>query len=203
MNDYLTREEAATYFDDVKQLFQDTDRKMQDTDRYLRQRAMETERQLKHNSDATRVALQELSRKMGKLGNRLGEFVQEMVRPAVVRLFQARGLEVHIVSPNISVVRDEGAMEIDLLVTNDDVALAVECKSNLSVEDVDEHLQRMDKFKVLFHKFSDMQVMGAVAGMVVPDEVARYAYRKGLFVLAQSGDSIVIRNDEKFRPSVW
>jgi hypothetical protein len=33
--------------------------------------------------------------------------------------------------------------------------------------------------------------------------VARYAYRKGLFVLAQSGDSIVIRNDARFVPAIW
>jgi hypothetical protein len=39
--------------------------------------------------------------------------------------------------------------------------------------------------------------------MVVPDEVARYAYRKGLFVLAQSGDSLMILNDVQFRPQAW
>jgi hypothetical protein len=39
--------------------------------------------------------------------------------------------------------------------------------------------------------------------MVVPDEVARYAYRQGLFVLAQSGDSMVILNDAQFQPQSW
>jgi len=42
-----------------------------------------------------------------------------------------------------------------------------------------------------------------VAGMVVPDEAAKYAYRRGLFVLAQNGDSILIRNDAKFAPKLW
>jgi hypothetical protein len=36
--------------------------------------------------------------------------------------------------------------------------------------------------------------------MVVPDDVARYGYRQGLFVLAQSGDSVVILNDDTFQP---
>ncbi len=45
--------------------------------------------------------------------------------------------------------------------------------------------------------------MGAVAGMVVQDEAAKYAYRRGLFVLAQSGDSVLIRNDNKFVPKQW
>ena len=45
--------------------------------------------------------------------------------------------------------------------------------------------------------------MGAVAGMVVPDDAARFAYRQGLFVLAQSGESVTIRNDANFQPGVW
>ena len=39
--------------------------------------------------------------------------------------------------------------------------------------------------------------------MVMPDEVGRYAYRKGLFVMAQSGDTVLIRNDDKFQPREW
>ncbi len=34
--------------------------------------------------------------------------------------------------------------------------------------------------------------------MVVPEQVGRFAYRKGLFVLAQSGNAIEIRNDSRF-----
>jgi hypothetical protein len=39
--------------------------------------------------------------------------------------------------------------------------------------------------------------------MVLPDDVARYAYRCGLFVLVQSGEHIMIRNDAKFQPQDW
>jgi hypothetical protein len=39
--------------------------------------------------------------------------------------------------------------------------------------------------------------------MVVPEDVARYAYRQGLFVLAQSGDGVVILNDSKSQPQRW
>ncbi len=39
--------------------------------------------------------------------------------------------------------------------------------------------------------------------MIVPPEVARYAPRQGLFVLAQSGDGIKILNDPTFQPRTW
>ncbi|WP_239650087.1 hypothetical protein [Methylocucumis oryzae] len=137
------------------------------------------------------------------MGNRLGEFVQEMVRPAVVRLFRERGIEVHQVMRNIEAFNDDDAIEIDLLVINQQQAIAVECKSRLSIEDVNAHLVRLDKFKHLFSHYHNLNLMGAVAGMVVPDEVAKHAYRQGLFVLAQNGDAIWIRNDDKFSPKFW
>ena len=99
--------------------------------------------------------------------------------------------------------RGQEGIEIDLLVVNTTDAILVEVKSKLSQADVDEHLQRLSKFKRLMPRYGDVRAMGAVAAMVVPDEVARYAYRQGLFVLAQSGDSMVILNDAQFQPQGW
>jgi hypothetical protein len=45
--------------------------------------------------------------------------------------------------------------------------------------------------------------LGAVAAMVITNEVASYANGKGLFIIAQSGDNLVILNDSKFQPRVW
>lgn len=181
--------------DDVWQLFKETDRKFQETDRLIKD--------LFASQKETDRLFKEANKKIGDFGNRLGEFVQEMVRPAVVRLFRERGIEVHQVMRNVEVFDDEDAIEIDLLVINGRQAIAVECKSRLSLEDVNEHLARLDKFKRLSPQYRDIGLMGAVAGMVVPDEAAKYAYRRGLFVLAQNGDAIVIRNDAKFAPKLW
>jgi hypothetical protein len=83
------------------------------------------------------------------------------------------------------------------------VAVLIEVKSKLTQSDVDEHLERLAKFKRLMPRYQDVNTMGAVAAMVVPPDVARYAYRQGLFVMAQAGDNMVILNDPTFRPKVW
>jgi hypothetical protein len=168
--------------------FQETDRKFQETDRKFQ----ETDRKLKLVTTA-----------IGDLGNRLGEFVEGLVKPAVVRLFQARGISVHEVHPGVEVDRNGERLEIDLLVVNDTEAVLVEVKSKLSQADVDEHLERLGKFKRLMPRYAAVRAYGAVAAMVLPDEVARYAYRRGLFVLAQTGDSVTIRNDDRFQPRAW
>ena len=58
----------------------------------------------------------------------MGDFIEDAVRPAAVRLFQSRGIIVHEVQQNVSVQRGEEGLEIDLMLVNDTEAVAVECK---------------------------------------------------------------------------
>jgi hypothetical protein len=182
----------------------ETDRRMQETDRLirdLRESGKETDRRMQETDRRIRA----LERQLGRLGNRLGQFVQDMVEPAVVRLFQERGIPVHRVMPNVRARDDAGqtVMEIDLLVINGDHAIAVECKSRLTTDDVDEHLDRLAHFKAAFPEYADKLLHGAVAAMGAPDEVVRYAERQGLYVLVQADDDVVLRNQPGFEPRTW
>lgn len=188
---------------------QETDRRMQETDRRMQEadrRMQETEKFMQETAQQMRETdrkVKEVTAAIGRLGNRLGEFVEEMVRPATVRLFQERGIAVHQVFRGVYAERDGEALEVDLLVVNGVDAVLVEVKSELKVDDVKEHLARLERFKRLCPQYAGHRVMGAVAGMVVPEATARFAYRQGLFVLAQSGETVVIRNDAGFQPGVW
>ncbi|MBL1209012.1 hypothetical protein [Geminocystis sp. GBBB08] len=164
---------------ELTQAQKETERRFQETDLRFR----ETDRQIK-----------QVNQQIGKLGNRLGEFVEWQVRPSAVRLFQERGINVHELQADVSVKRDEGGLEIDLLVVNDTEVVLVEVKSKLTQKDVDEHLERLDKFKRLMPRYQKMKALGAVAGMVVTEEVANYAFSQGLFVLSPSGEDMCILN---------
>ena len=193
----------ATTADEVWQLLGELIQSQKETERLLKEQSQETEKLLREQSQKTDRQIQQVNEQLGKLGNRLGEFVEWQVRPAAVRLFQERGIDVHELYPEVSVRRPEGGLEIDLLVANNTEAVLIEVKSKLTQRDVDEHLERLGKFKQFMPRYRDVNALGAVAAMVVPEEVARYAYRRGLFVLAQSGESIIILNDAQFQPRVW
>ncbi|QUS59576.1 DUF3782 domain-containing protein [Synechocystis sp. PCC 7339] len=192
---------------ETERRFQASDRRLQETERLLREQSQETERLLKEQNQATERLLKEQSQRvdqqLGKLGNRLGEFVEYQVRPAAVRLFRERGIEVREISSDLSLQSGNEGIEIDILVVNGTEAIAIEVKSKLGRDDVDEHLERLAKFKRLLPRYQSFNVLGAVAGMVIPQEVARYAYRQGLFVIAQSGESLAILNDANFKPKAW
>ena len=160
---------------------------------------METDRILKKLS----VDVKEVNKSVGRLTNRLGEFVEEAVRPAAVKLFRERGIDVHEVQQNIVVKRDGEGLEIDLLVVNDKDTVAIECKSNLSIDDVNEHLERLEKIKRLIPRYTDNRILGAVAGMVIPANVATYAIRKGLFVIGRNGEHLELQNDASFKAKIW
>ncbi|WP_228017134.1 hypothetical protein [Synechocystis sp. LEGE 06083] len=60
------------------------------------------------------------------------------VRLALVRLFQDRGIDVHESHPGVSVQREDGELEIELLVVNETQAILIEVKSNLTEKDLDD-----------------------------------------------------------------
>ena len=163
----------------------------------------ETEALLKHQAQETDRQIQQVSRQISDLGNPLGEFVEWQVRPAALRLFQSRGIAVQELAADVTLQRDGEGLEIDLLAIDTTVAVLIEVKSKLSQSDVDDHLERLGKFKRLMPRYQDVQAMGAIAAMVVPPDIARYADRQGLFVIAPTGDDMAILNDANFSPKIW
>jgi hypothetical protein len=184
---------------EFQQEFKESQKEFKDRQRELQEAQKETDRRFKE----TAREIEKTNTSIGRLGNRLGDFVQEAVRPSAVRLFRSRGIDVHEVHQNVSTKRNGEGLEIDLLVINDKDLVVIECKSNLSLDDVNEHLARLEKVKRLMPRYRECQISGAVAGMVIADNVAAYAIRKGLYVIGQNGDHLELRNDAVFVAKVW
>ncbi|MBF0308600.1 MAG: DUF3782 domain-containing protein [Magnetococcales bacterium] len=213
-------------FDDVWKMFQEMvrenrernaefDRKLQERsaefDRKLQERSAEFDRENRERSaefdrkfQETERVVKEVSKQVGALGSRWGEFVEGLVAPACEKLFLERGIPVHTVSQRVRCKRPGNRhIEIDLLVVNSDVVVLVEVKSKLKHEDVRDHLERLAQFKSFFPEYADKQVMGAVAGITIEENVDRYAMNEGLFVIVQSGESVNLANSPDFQPRTW
>jgi hypothetical protein len=196
--------------EDIYQLFrasaEEFDRRLRESDL----RAAETERLLtesKLESDRSMAELkrtvERTSRAVDSLTTRWGRFVEELLEPAVLRLFQKKGIDVKEIYPRARVKRQGIAMEIDILAVDETALVLVECKSRLSQDDVDEFLEKLTRFKIAFPHYKNYQAYGAVAGIEINEGVDRYAYKKGLFVIKPSGDTVTIINDDNFQPMTW
>ncbi len=163
------------------------------------QRAAEADQRLAKLEQAVERAVKSVD----ALTTRWGRFVEGLVEPAVVQLFQERGIDVKEVYPRARTKRPGLAMEIDILAVNETEVVLVECKSRLSQDDVDEFLEKLSRFKQSFPHYQTYRVYGAVAGIEINEGVDRYAIRKGLFVIEPAGDTVAIRNDDQFQPRTW
>jgi hypothetical protein len=202
----------------IKEQSQESDRRFQATERLLREQSQETERLLREQSQETDRQIQatiaenqrvnqqlsqQLSKQLGELGGAWGRFVENLVAPACETIFWARGIPVHQVSQRVRKRQNGDTLEIDVLVLNQEHVLAVEVKSSLGVEDVKAFVANLERFYDFFPEYSQRRLYGAVAGIGIEAGADRYAYRQGLFVLAQSGETVVILNDAEFQPRAW
>ncbi len=185
--------------DDIYELFRvsqaEADRRAAEADR----RAAEADQRL---ARLERIAAN-TSREVAGLTTRWGQFVENLVEPSVVRLFQERGIEVQETARGMKSQRPGAEMEIDIFAVNGDVAVAIEVKSRLSRQDVVDFLARLDRFKQAFPHYGEYRIYGAVAAIEIDEGVDLYAYRQGLFVIKQTGDTVALANDPSFRPTPW
>ena len=140
---------------------------------------------------------------VNNLSSRWGRFVENIVAPAVLRLFQARGIAVQEIYQRVRSARDAINLEVDILAVDDDVAVIVEIKSRLTQNHIRQVLNTLSQFKTAFPHYANYQIYGAVAAIEIDRDVDTYAFNQGLFVIVQAGDSVEISNAQSFTPRTW
>jgi hypothetical protein len=200
-----TSAEART-FEKVWAMFEETDRQFKETDRRFKEtdkKMEETNKMMKE----TDKRMKETDRRIGELTNRFGELAEHLVAPSILEKFNALGFHFTQSSQNVD-IRDpsdsRSCAEIDILLENGDLAIAVEVKSKLLQKDVDRHVERMEVLRGAADKRHDgRKFRGAVAGAIVTNEVKQYALRAGFYVIEQSGDTVKIETSKNFIPREW
>lgn len=192
--------------EDIYKLFQasqqEADRRAAEADRRLAESERLTDEVKQQMAKLEKIAAQ-TSREVANLTTRWGRFVENLVEPAVASLFREREIEVYYTSNRVKCDKPGLVMEIDILVENTQEVVLIEVKSRLAQDDVDAFIAKLRKFRQAFPKYAQYQVYGAVAGIEILQGVDAYAYRRGIFVIKQAGESAVIANDANFQPANW
>ena len=125
----------------------------QESQQAWRQSMEEHRRTVEREMAELRKVVADTNKKVGAISNRWGEFVENLVQPAAVRLLQAKGIQVHWTALNV--VPEDRAIEIDILAENDTEIVAIEVKSFLEARDVKRFIKTLTKFKTVFPKYSN------------------------------------------------
>ena len=121
-----------------------------------------------------------------------GRLVEALCKPAALKLFKDLDIGIQNIykeGESIKATMDgEDKMEVDVLLENCNVVVAVEVKTACSVEDVQYFIQQMKRFKEFFPRFGERTVYGAMAAINYKGKAADYARKQGLFTLKLSGE---------------
>ena len=194
----------------LQEQIKENDLRFKETERLLKEQGLETDRRIREVSQEIQTVslkvnkeIAQVNKQIGDLGGKWGRFVENMVAPACETLFLKKGIPVHQVAQRLKRHLAEKTLEIDVLVTNEVHVLVVEVKSTLGVTDVKEFIEDLSQFRLFFPEYAQKDLYGAVAGIEIEKGAAKFAYRQGLFVLAQSGETVTILNNDNFQPKCW
>lgn len=121
-----------------------------------------------------------------------GHISEGLIAPAAVKIFQDAGFNIDRSYRNLKKKNklNQLEMEVDLLLLDDTLVIAVEIKTNCRVKDVDRFLRNMAKFKRLFPEYKDKEVLAAVAALHYDNEAAEHAHEQGLLVIRVSENDV-------------
>jgi hypothetical protein len=153
----------------------------------------------KKTEKAMRKTMRDLAKNLGGLGNTIGSVTEAMFCAQLCKKFDGLGYTFNT-QANRKVFYDERSenrrgvlAEVDSVLENGEYVMLVEIKTKLSIENVDDHLERIDIVRRYMDAHGDeRKIVGAAAGGLVPENVLRHAQKNGLFVVVQSGNAAVV-----------
>lgn len=167
----------------------------------------ESFRELRESQRETAEQMQETDRRLKKAEDlfttQWGKLMQSLVRGALVRLLDGRGIGVRSLAHQTLARRGGESYEVDILAVNGEEIVVVEVKTTLRPEDVRRFRSKLGRFKEWWSEYRDRKVYGAMAFLQAADGVALHAERQGFFVIRATGDSASIVNAEDFEPRVF
>ncbi len=184
-------------FEEIRQILKEVSERQKETDRIVKEvfeSQKETDRQMK-----------ETSREIGKLGGRFGEMVEYMVLPNLVHKFRDLGFVFTKAYPEAEIKDEKNNIlaEVDVTLENGDKVMIVEVKSKPNISDVKDHVKRMGKLRLHADLHSDnRKYFGAVAGMVIKDNVRDAILKNGFYVIQPSGETFIITPPDG-KPKEW
>ena len=166
----------------------------------LKKTQEETFKSMKESSDR-------LDKQLGELGNRFGELAEHLVGPSIMEKFNEQGFNFTGRSRNVEVFFPDDPKtyaEVDILLENDDIVIAVEVKATPKEKDVEKHQKRMEILRKKADLRKDKRLYrGAIAGAIMDTEICDYILQNGFYLIEQTGDTVRLTIHEGFVPREW
>jgi len=140
----------------------------------------------------TSAEIREMSRTLGSVGNDIGKLTEFIVIPKIRLAMNATGkhtfdnIQTDRLYKKIDDLGEKKTLtEVDVLLSGDTEAMAIETKTHPLIRDVKKHQERLE----ILRQNEDMvgingkKLFGAIVGAVIDKEVKDFALERGLYVV--------------------
>jgi len=193
--------------EELRKSQEETSLQMKETDRLIRE-LRESQRESAKKQEETDRLIERVTKQMGGLHNSLGELIETLFASHLGEKFDAYNYNLRQMRRRVPIYDDDNQelSDIDILLLNTTVCMAVEVKRWLETEDqVNRHIKRMQLIK----QYPPIEVrgkklLGAIVGAAVKKEAREYAEQNGFFVLELKGENVrLLKPPEGFVPKEW
>ena len=126
-----------------------------------------------------------------RFGTTTGNIIEGLMSSTATDMFTKAGYDMHSKHKNMSckTTNPNDGMEVDVFLYNDTSSIAIEVKASCDRKDIDRFLEQMKKFRRLFPRYADLEVLGAIAAVNYELDADDYAHECGLIVVRTDSDN--------------
>jgi len=131
----------------------------------------------------------------------VGDVTESMIAPKICEKFEEFGFSFLRTNPNVRF--NNISFEVDIMLENGEKAMLIEAKTKLTLARIDYRLKRLEKMRNYANLHGDKRIFfGAVAGIVVTDEIRDYALSQGFYFIEYAGENFYITSLNG-KPKEW
>jgi hypothetical protein len=192
----LTFEKVWASLMELKESQKELREAQKETDRIVRETARqikETDKQMKETDEWDEWYKKQWDKWIGG-PDYFGDIPEHKVHQNLAVKFDEMGfIFTKVCQVNITDREHDIITSVDAWLDNDDTVMAVELRKEPDIDDIQDHLERMKKLRISADLRRDTRkYMGAIAGVVVDENVKNYALKNGFYVLEPSGGTFAI-----------
>ncbi|MDR1505977.1 MAG: hypothetical protein LBI67_02640 [Treponema sp.] len=163
-------------------------------------------RETARRQEETARQMKATDKRVGEITNRFGEMVEYMVIPNLLAKFSE--FDFSFTKANRTEIADREHnifAEVDAFLENGEKVMIVEIKTKPTVDDINDHIERMKKLRTYADLHNDKRAyLGAIAGVVFGESERIHALKKGFYVIEPSGDTFnIIEPKGNYYPHEW
>ncbi len=164
----------------------------------------ETERVLRESKEVTDHQLRELGKQIGGLGDKFGSFTEGLALPSMTRIL-TQDFGMQAIAPRMRVRSNGDSLEVDVLAwsENRDEVFAVEVKSHLREDALDQMRGIIRKVPELLPNHRGKKIYGILAAVDIPEDVGKKALREGFYLARIHDGQFAIEVPQDFQPRAY